>query len=342
MSPGKDLHNKTFNLWLISDYIWSGYNTREINSAMISSWSFERWWYAWNQLVLLSFTFTTYSPTYYPCLNALLGLARRAADSSRVWFGDSLSRRGRDTKQGPWLPGQARPCQLHRGLQCSRALGRGRLAPDQLPQWILFLSLAFSYRKAEQRWRLLLNPVGLSCHCGSAALSNCFSTDTKWHSFANICASCPLPTSKSEAEKVTLIRFHCQKKKQQNTGCIIKIRVVCFSTGIIRQESKRTIKINHLVDPEKHLRRGLKSSVSFQKNSTSPCLIPPKFSPSRRWIESSAHGNHGPITAWLWSGPCPSDISTGGEAMLSVLSAGRGRSARGHGGRQRGSSHTLK
>lgn len=31
-------------------------------------------------------------------------------------------------------------------------------------------------------------------------------------------------------------------------------------------------------------------------------------------------------------------LSTGGEAMLSVLPAGRGRSARGHGGRQRGSS----
>lgn len=218
MSPDKDLHNKTFNLRLISDYVWSGYNTSEINSAMFSSWSFER--FTWNQLVCC-LTFTTSSHTYYPCLNVLLGLARRAADSSRVWFGDSLSRRGRDTKQGPWLPGQARPCQLHRGLQCSRALGRGRLAPDQLPQWILFLSLAFSYRKAEQRWRLLLNPVGLSCHCGSAALPNCFSTDTKWHSFANICASCPLPTSKTEAEKVTLIRFHCKKKK--NTGCIIKI-----------------------------------------------------------------------------------------------------------------------
>lgn len=41
-------------------------------------------------------------------------------------------------------------------------------------------------------------------------------------------------------------------------------------------------------------------------------------------------------------GPCSSDISTGGEAMLSVLSAGRGRSARGRGGRKRASSPTSK
>lgn len=41
-------------------------------------------------------------------------------------------------------------------------------------------------------------------------------------------------------------------------------------------------------------------------------------------------------------GPVLQTISTGGEAMLSVLSAGSGRSARGHGGRQRGSSQTSK
>lgn len=35
-------------------------------------------------------------------------------------------------------------------------------------------------------------------------------------------------------------------------------------------------------------------------------------------------------------------LHTGGEAMLSVLSAGSGRSARGHRGRQRGYSKTSK
>lgn len=41
-------------------------------------------------------------------------------------------------------------------------------------------------------------------------------------------------------------------------------------------------------------------------------------------------------------GPVLQTISTGGEAMLSVLSAGSRRSARGRGGRQRGSSQTSK
>lgn len=192
---------------------------------MISSWSFGRWWFTSHQLACC-LTCMTCSAPCHPCLNAYLRVS--AIDSGWVWFGDTLSRRGRDTKQGPWLPGQARPCQLHRGLQCSRALGRGRLAPDQLPQWILFLSLAFSYRKAELRWRLLLNPVGLSCHCGSAALSNRFSTDTKWHSFANICASCPLPTSRSK-QKLPSAASIAIKQKKKNTSCVIKI-VFCLYT----------------------------------------------------------------------------------------------------------------
>ena len=208
-SPDKDLHNKTFNLSLISDYIWA--QPDKLDSATVSSWSFGRRWFTSHQLACCH-TCTTYSAPCHPCLNAYLRAS--AIDSGRVWFGDSLSGRGRDTKQGPWLPGQARPCQLHRGLQCSRALGRGRLAPDQLPQWILFLSLAFSYRKAEPRWRLLLNPVGLSCHCGSAALSNRLSTDTKWHSFANICASCPLPTSRSKRKLPSEASIAIEQKKK--------------------------------------------------------------------------------------------------------------------------------
>lgn len=184
----------------------------------------------------------------YLCLNSLLRFVRQAADDSWVWSGDNSNRRGRATKQGPWLPGQARPCQLHRGLQCSRALGRGRLAPDQLPQWILFLSLAFSYRKAEQRWSLLLNSFGLSCHCGSAALSDCFSDDAKWHSFANICAKLHTIYFRNISREITLIHFHCKN------DCFIKkcyFFTFCtrgcssdgmFSTSIIRQRSNERSK----------------------------------------------------------------------------------------------------
>lgn len=54
-------------------------------------------------------------------------------------------------KQGP-VAARAEPCQLCGGLQCRReGVDRWRLAPDQFPQWILFLSRAFSKKKTKQR-----------------------------------------------------------------------------------------------------------------------------------------------------------------------------------------------
>lgn len=72
-------------------------------------------------------------------------------------------------------------------------------------------------------------------------------------------------------------------------------------------------------------------------------LITLMFSPLRRWNKVKCPlGNHGPITARLWSGLCSSDVSTGGKAMSSVLSAGGGRSSGGHPSKQRGCSQTPK